>query len=147
MSSLGDRLDSAPLPDSSGAEARAWADMYAAAPADWAASAGVGSREVGGALVLSWAATGAALLEPHGWRVARACGEVTYWKRPGKDGPGWSATTGRCRNEQSGELLYVFSGNASPFEPAHAYSKFATCALLNHAADFKAAAKALAEQG
>src|SRR2546423_6604755 len=46
------------------AEARAWADMYAAAPADWAASAGVGSREVGGALVLSWAATRAALLEP-----------------------------------------------------------------------------------
>jgi hypothetical protein len=40
------------------AEARAWADMYAAAPADWAASVGVGSREVGGALVLSWAATG-----------------------------------------------------------------------------------------
>jgi hypothetical protein len=40
------------------AEARAWADMYAAAPPDFARAAGVRAREVGGALVLSWAATG-----------------------------------------------------------------------------------------
>ena len=40
------------------AEARAWADLYAAAPADFAQQAGVGTREVAGALVLSWAATG-----------------------------------------------------------------------------------------
>ena len=40
------------------AEARAWADMYAAAPAGFAASAGVETRDVGGALVLFWAATG-----------------------------------------------------------------------------------------
>jgi hypothetical protein len=40
------------------AEARAWADMYAAAPAEFAREAGVGSREVAGTLVLSWAATG-----------------------------------------------------------------------------------------
>jgi hypothetical protein len=40
------------------AEARAWADMYAAAPAAFAGSAGVGTSEVGGALVLRWAATG-----------------------------------------------------------------------------------------
>jgi len=39
------------------AEARAWADLYAAAPADWAASAGVRARELGGVLVLEWAAT------------------------------------------------------------------------------------------
>ena len=39
------------------AEARAWADMYAAAPRDWAASAGVRSLELGGVLVLQWAAT------------------------------------------------------------------------------------------
>jgi len=39
------------------AEARAWADLYAAAPRDWAASAGVRSRELGGVLVLEWAAT------------------------------------------------------------------------------------------
>jgi hypothetical protein len=40
------------------AEARAWADLYAAAPADFAAAAGVRTRWVGDALVLSWAATG-----------------------------------------------------------------------------------------
>ena len=40
------------------AEARAWADMYAAAPPEFARAAGVRTREVGGALVLSWAATG-----------------------------------------------------------------------------------------
>ena len=40
------------------AEALAWADMYAAAPPGFAASAGVETREVGGALVLFWAATG-----------------------------------------------------------------------------------------
>jgi hypothetical protein len=40
------------------AEARAWADLYAAAPADWARAAGIGTQEVAGALVLNWAATG-----------------------------------------------------------------------------------------
>jgi hypothetical protein len=40
------------------AEARAWRDLYAAAPADLAHAAGVGSREVDGAVVLHWAATG-----------------------------------------------------------------------------------------
>jgi hypothetical protein len=40
------------------AEARAWADLYAAAPARFAEQAGVSWREVQGALVLSWAATG-----------------------------------------------------------------------------------------
>jgi hypothetical protein len=40
------------------AEARAWADLYAAAPADWAATVGLRTRRVGGTLVLHWAATG-----------------------------------------------------------------------------------------
>jgi hypothetical protein len=40
------------------AEARAWADIYSAAPADWAAQVGLGFREVAGALVIQWAATG-----------------------------------------------------------------------------------------
>jgi hypothetical protein len=40
------------------AEARAWADLYEAAPLDWAAEMGVGLREIGGALVLHWGATG-----------------------------------------------------------------------------------------
>src|SRR5438034_11730376 len=40
------------------AEARAWVDCYAAAPADFADQVGLTSRDVGGATVLSWAATG-----------------------------------------------------------------------------------------
>src|SRR4051794_18606971 len=40
------------------AEARAWRDLYAAAPAEFAEEAGLGSSEIGGALVLRWAATG-----------------------------------------------------------------------------------------
>src|SRR5438309_9566648 len=40
------------------AEARAWADCYAAAPAGFARSAGVGFRTVADALVIHWAATG-----------------------------------------------------------------------------------------
>jgi hypothetical protein len=40
------------------AEARAWADLYSAAPGDWAAEVGLGFREVAGALVIQWAATG-----------------------------------------------------------------------------------------
>src|SRR3954470_4622964 len=40
------------------AEARAWADMYAAAPREFAESAGVGARTIAGARVISWAASG-----------------------------------------------------------------------------------------
>jgi hypothetical protein len=56
-------IDTTPLPRRAiaaveAAEARAWADVYAAAPADFAAAAGLGSTRVGGALVLRWAASG-----------------------------------------------------------------------------------------
>ena len=40
------------------AEAQAWRDLYAAAPAEFAAAAGIHTREVAGALVLHWAASG-----------------------------------------------------------------------------------------
>ena len=40
------------------AEARAWEDVYAAAPPDWAADVGLGTDWVGETLVLHWAATG-----------------------------------------------------------------------------------------
>src|SRR5881227_3854368 len=39
-------------------EALAWADLYAAAPPDFAEAAGLGTREVAGARVLSWKASG-----------------------------------------------------------------------------------------
>ncbi len=57
------RMDTSPVDDATAAaleaaEARAWIDLYAAAPADWAAGVGLDTREVAGAAVLSWAATG-----------------------------------------------------------------------------------------
>ena len=42
------------------AEARAWADSYAAAPPEFAEAAGLGYTEVGGALALRWPASVAA---------------------------------------------------------------------------------------
>lgn len=49
-----DRMSAAAI---EAAEARAWADLYAAAPQDWAAAAGHGSAEIGGARVLWWRAS------------------------------------------------------------------------------------------
>jgi hypothetical protein len=81
------------------------------------------------------------ILIPHGWRVVTQRGEVTLWRRPGKN-RGISATTGHC-----GDHLYVFSSNAYPFVPGHAYSKFAAFTLLNCGGDFLKAARILARQG
>jgi bifunctional DNA primase/polymerase-like protein len=87
--------------------------------------------------------TWAAVLEPHGWTRVGQRGEVTLWRRPGKRTPGGSATT----NYAGSDLLYVFSSNAAPFDPEHAYSKFAAYALLAHGGDWQAASKALYRQG
>jgi hypothetical protein len=86
------------------------------------------------------------IIEPRGWQQCGGSGKEIYWRRPGKK-IGWSATTGHCSNRTSGDLLYVFSSNAEPFEPSRAYSKFAAYALLKHKGNFKAAARDLAEQG
>jgi hypothetical protein len=82
------------------------------------------------------------ILLPHGWTVAYRKGETTFWKRPGKQGRGISATAGHC-----GDHLYVFSSNAHPFEPGRAYSKFTAFALLHAGGDFSRAASMLACQG
>lgn len=86
------------------------------------------------------------LLGRHGWSVDHTSGEVTRWTRPGK-GAGVSATTGKCRTEGSGDLLYVFSSNADPFEADTAYCKFAAYTLLEHGGDFEKAAGELRRQG
>ena len=88
----------------------------------------------------------AEILEPFGWRAVGVRGECVLWCRPGKTS-GISATTGHCRTAGSGDLLYVFSSSASPFEPDHSYSKFAAYSLLNHSGDFSAAASDLRNRG
>jgi hypothetical protein len=87
------------------------------------------------------------ILVPHGWRCVRTSGAVRYWCRPGKDGPGWSATTGFCKGEDGSDLLHIFSSNAHPFEMGHAYGKFRAFALLEHDGDLSATAGVLAGQG
>jgi hypothetical protein len=81
------------------------------------------------------------IIECHWWKPVRARGEETLWCRPGKD-CGISATT----NYRGSDLLYVFSTNAFPFEAETAYSKFAAYTHLNHADDYRAAARALAQR-
>jgi hypothetical protein len=94
-----------------------------------------------------------AILEPHGWRLVRTADGKGYWRRPGKEGPGWSATTGLKSKGNRWELLCVFSSNAAPFpgpsggKPCSSHNKFSAYALLNHNGDFGAAAKALAALG
>ena len=66
------------------------------------------------------------ILLPHGWCVVGHRGEVTLWCRPGKK-DGISATTGYGGSD----LLYVFSSNAFPFEPARGYRKFTAYTVLN----------------
>jgi hypothetical protein len=82
------------------------------------------------------------VLAPHGWQWAGRTGETDYWSRPGK-GTGTSATT----NHDGTDRLYVFSTDAPPFEEGRYYTKFAAYTLLEHAGDFAAAARALAQDG
>lgn len=82
------------------------------------------------------------ILIPHGWVKVGEKDAIIKWRRPGKSS-GISATTGVCFGETSGELLFVFSSNAQPFEPGSSYAKFAAWAFLEHEGDFSAAARAL----
>jgi hypothetical protein len=88
-------------------------------------------------------ASWAEVLEPHGWRLMFARGQVGYWKRPGKQDQGWSATT----NYADSDLLYIFSSSAHPFENEHSYDKFGAYARLNHHGNLADAGKALAAKG
>jgi hypothetical protein len=82
-----------------------------------------------------------ALLQAHGWAYLRTMPDGNqHWRRPGKDGDYTSATL------KDGSF-YVFSSNATPFEPGHGYSAFGACALLEHGGDHAKAAAELAKQG
>ncbi len=85
----------------------------------------------------SWAA----ILEPHGWKAGHIGADGnTHWTRPGK-GDGTSATT-----KGDDGPLYVFSSNAG-LPVNEGLSKQYAFALLNHAGDMKAAARALRASG
>jgi hypothetical protein len=69
-------------------------------------------------------------------------GGIRSWEFATRVKNGISATTGYC-----GDLCYVFSSNAYPFDPELAYSKFTAFALLNCGGDFIKAATMLACEG
>jgi hypothetical protein len=82
------------------------------------------------------------VLFPHGWQLVQVVNGEGHWRRPGKRGPGISATT----NYGGRDLLYVFS-TSTVFEAEKGYTKFSAYTLLNHNGDFSAAARELAELG
>ena len=62
------------------------------------------------------------VLEAKGWKMTRD-GDNEHWERPGKDGRSTSATF-------NGEVFYVFSSNAAPFEPNTGYSRHRVLEML-----------------
>lgn len=83
------------------------------------------------------------ILTPAGWTKLRRFGPGWAWRRPGKDGPGISATTG-----QSGDAdrLYIFT-TSTDLPSEQPLSKFWTYAQLEHGGDMRAATKALRAAG
>jgi hypothetical protein len=81
-----------------------------------------------------------------GWHRGQVVGDRIHWTRPGKD-HGTSATTTDgvlcCFSTSVGLPVFEKNGAGS----RNALSKFATYAHLNHAGDFKAAARELWNQG
>ena len=82
----------------------------------------------------------AELLTNHGWQPVGETQGNQLWRRPGKEGGNHSATW-------NGDVFYVFSSNAQPFEANKGYSAFGAYTLLEHDGDARAAAQALARQG
>ncbi len=87
-------------------------------------------------------ATWAEVLEPHGWTKVYDRGDTGYWRRPGKEGPGISATT----DHRGSGLLYVFT-SSTIFEPERSYDRFGSYAALSHGGDFAQAARTLSAEG
>ena len=81
------------------------------------------------------------VLEEAGWKAVRQRGEIIDLRRPGKD-HGTSATL----NYRGSRLFYSFTSSTT-FEPDKGYSPWRVYAVLEHGGDFKAAARALREQG
>lgn len=80
-------------------------------------------------------------LEKHGWSYCGEQGHNSLYARPGKDPcEGHSATF-------DGNVFFVFSTNAVPFEGGQGYSGFDVYAILEHGGNRSAAAKLLYAQG
>ena len=81
------------------------------------------------------------ILEGHGWqRLGEKPDGNELWRRPGKDTGGHSATF-------DGNVFYVFSSNAAPFESERGYSRFQVYATLECGGDYTRAARDLLGKG
>ena len=79
------------------------------------------------------------LLLKHGWTIVSQHKQNTYFRRPGK-------TTGQSASFD-GNVFYVFSTNAYPFDAETGYSPYQAYTLLEHDGNYTASAKALLELG
>ena len=84
------------------------------------------------------------ILARHGWHYIREDGTNEHWCRPGKDPRTGQTSATLYRNEP---LFHVFSSNAAPFVGGKTYNFFHVYAILEHAGDYSAAAKELAQRG
>ena len=81
------------------------------------------------------------ILEAHGWeKIGVKQDGNELWRRPGKSAGGHSATF-------DGNVFYVFSSNADPFESERGYSLFQVYAILECGGDFTQAARELLGKG
>lgn len=83
------------------------------------------------------------LLGGAGWTAVFRRGTTVHWRRPGKDTPGISATTGR---DPARDRLYVFS-SSTEFDTEVPYTKFGAYTVLHHGGDHSAAGRELARLG
>jgi hypothetical protein len=84
--------------------------------------------------------TWADVLQPKGWTYRFTAHDEDYWTRPGKD-EGVSATT----NFKGSDVFKVFS-TSTEFDTEHTYTKFGVYTALEHAGDFKAAAREIGRE-
>ena len=85
----------------------------------------------------------AAILIKHGWSLTRRIGVIEYYKRPGKDENGHSASLHAIGHNN----FYCFSTAAAPFDAERKYDAFGLYSRLEHNGDDKAAAKQLSREG
>lgn len=83
------------------------------------------------------------LLELKGYTRCGSRGETEFWKRPGKEERGHSATF----NHGGHGFFYNFSSNDPYFQVGKAHKPFAVLTYLEYGGDFSAAARALDKQG
>jgi archaellum biogenesis ATPase FlaH len=81
-----------------------------------------------------------AFLEGKGWTYTGSQGDTERWRRPGKD-------RGSSASLLDSKTFYNFSSNAHPLEQGQSYDLFGLYTAYEHGGDFKAAARALAQQG